>query len=296
VSIIVLAPIPIQETNTVEPKVIFMKTGVTRMKDQQFKNETVVITGSSSGIGKGVAKRFVQEGANVFLVDINEEKLAETKKELDEMVTPNQEVAILSGDLRQSSTREKVVERAIKAFGKIDVLVNSAGIYPSTPLLDVTETEWDSVLDLNLKAVFFLNQTVVKTMIEKKVKGRIVNISSTASEVARPGVAHYCSSKAGLKMLTQVMALELAPHNIRVNALGPGLVETETLLNTLTTETATKEHEEKLSYSPMRRAALVDEIADGVFYFASAQSSYVTGQTLLVDGGYSAGRVFRSLQ
>jgi NAD(P)-dependent dehydrogenase (short-subunit alcohol dehydrogenase family) len=144
--------------------------------------------------------------------------------------------------------------------------------------------------------VFFLNQAIARTMIEKKISGSLINITSTASEVARPGVVHYCSSKAGVKMMTQVLALELAPYNIRVNAVGPGLVETETLMNTLTTEKAVKEHEEKLSYSPLQRAAGVEEIADGVLYFASSKSSYVTGQTLLIDGGYSAGRIFKSLQ
>lgn len=97
-------------------------------------------------------------------------------------------------------------------------------------------------------------------------------------------------------MMTQVLALELAPFGIRINALGPGLVETETLMKTLTTDKAIKEHEEKVSFSPMQRAALVEEIADGVMFFASSQSTYVTGQTLLVDGGYSAGRVFKSLK
>ncbi|WP_201716379.1 SDR family NAD(P)-dependent oxidoreductase [Rossellomorea arthrocnemi] len=266
------------------------------MEKPLFKNETAIITGAGSGIGRGIAQRFAKEGANLCLVDIQEEKLQQLKRELESMTQPEQRVVVRSGNLCEGSFRESLVEEAVEIFGDIHVIVHSAGIYPSTPFLEITEQEWDSVLDLNLKAVFFLNQLVAKMMIVQGVKGRIVNISSTASEVARPGVAHYCSSKAGLKMLTQVLALELAPHGIRVNALGPGLVETDTLLNTLKTEKAKREHEEKISFSPLNRAALVEEIADGVVYFASSHSSYVTGQTLLVDGGYAAGRIFTSLQ
>jgi NAD(P)-dependent dehydrogenase (short-subunit alcohol dehydrogenase family) len=266
------------------------------MSERSFYNKAVLITGSGAGIGKGIAKKFVQEGADVFLVDINEGSLAETMKELQTIAGPNQKIIILSGDLCISSFRKEAVEQSVESLGKIDVLVNSAGIYPSKPALEITEKDWDSVVDLNMKAVFFLNQAVAQTMIEKKTNGSLINITSTASEVARPGVVHYCASKAGVKMMTQVLALELAQYNIRVNAVGPGLVETETLMNTLTTEKAVKEHEEKLSYSPLQRAAGVEEIADGVLYFAGSKSSYVTGQSLLIDGGYSAGRIFKSLK
>ncbi|SLL33501.1 dehydrogenase [Mycobacteroides abscessus subsp. abscessus] len=266
------------------------------MKEKQFTKEAVIITGSGSGIGQGIAKRFVELGASVLLVDIQEDNLLHTKKQLEQIADDDQKIEIVVGDLCEAAIRESVVHRAQKELGKIDILVNSAGIYPSTPFLEITEQEWDLVLDLNLKAAFFLNQLVAKSMIENKIKGRIVNITSTASEVARPGVAHYCASKAGVKMMTQVLALELAPFGVRINALGPGLVETETLMKTLTTDKAIKEHAEKVSFSPMQRAALVEEIADGVMFFASSQSTYVTGQTLLVDGGYSAGRVFKSLK
>jgi NAD(P)-dependent dehydrogenase (short-subunit alcohol dehydrogenase family) len=266
------------------------------MSGGSFNNKAVLITGSGAGIGKGIAKKFIEEGADVFLVDINEDKLIEAKKELHSIAEGNQKIVILSGDLCCSSFRKELVELALESLGKIDVLVNSAGIYPSKPALEITEEDWDAVLDLNMKAVFFLNQAVARTMIEKKISGSLINITSTASEVARPGVVHYCSSKAGVKMMTQVLALELAPYNIRVNAVGPGLVETETLMNTLTSVKAVKEHEEKLSYSPLQRTAGVEEIADGVLYFASSKSSYVTGQTLLIDGGYSAGRIFKSFQ
>jgi NAD(P)-dependent dehydrogenase (short-subunit alcohol dehydrogenase family) len=258
-----------------------------------LEGKTAIITGAASGIGKGIAKGFVQSGSSVLLVDINADKLADTQEEL---AAENTEVKVctMTADLREFSNFQVIVDHAVGEMGSVDILVNCAGIYPSTPALLITEEEWDQLIDLNLKGYFFLCQTVAKQMIKQGDGGSIVNITSSASEVARPGVAHYCASKAGVKMLTQVLSLEWAEYGIRINALGPGLVETETLLKTLVTDEAKAEHKEKISYCPMNRIALLEEIADGVIFFASGQSSYVTGQTLLVDGGYSAGRSFQT--
>lgn len=260
------------------------------MTKNTLQGKRAIITGAAAGIGKGIAKAFLEAGASVFLVDVSQERLEVTAQELK----PLGHIRTYSADLREPGVAAKIFQAALESYDQVDVLVNCAGIYPSTPALEISEKEWGEVFDLNVKGVFFLSQAVAKTMVQKKIPGRIINITSTASEVARPGVAHYCSSKAAAKMLTQVLALEWAPYGIRVNAVGPGLVETETLLTTLNSEEAQKEHKEKLSYCPLRRAALVEEIAEGVLFFATGQSSYVTGQTLLIDGGYSAGRVFQS--
>jgi len=260
------------------------------MTKYSLQRQSAIITGAASGIGKGIAKAFLEAGASVFLVDVAQEKLAETAKELEHLG----QVHILSADLRKRGIAAKIMNGALEAYDQVNVLVNCAGIYPSTPALEITEEEWEQVFDLNVKGGFFLAQAAAGSMVRKGIAGRIINITSTASEVARPGVVHYCASKAAAKMLTQVLALEWAPYGIRVNALGPGLVETETVLKTLMSEESQKEHREKLSYCPLQRAALVEEIANGVLFFATEQSSYVTGQTLLVDGGYSAGRVFQS--
>jgi NAD(P)-dependent dehydrogenase (short-subunit alcohol dehydrogenase family) len=263
--------------------------------NQLLNGDVAIVTGSADGIGKGIAKKLLETGASVLLVDINGQKLQETYKTFVQEFGEGK-VRTFQADLRESNVKKKIVALCTDGFSKIDILINCAGIYPSTPTLNISDDEWDLVFDLNVKGAFFLTQAVIQQMLKQGAGGRIVNVTSTASEVARPGVAHYCASKAALKMQTQVLALEFAPYGIRVNALGPGLVETETLLQTLTTEKAIKEHKEKLSYSPMRRAALVEEIADGVLYLVSIQSSYVTGQTILVDGGYSAGRVYKSMQ
>ena len=260
---------------------------------KRLDGEIAIVTGAATGIGKGIAKLFLQEGASVLLVDIAKDQLEATRFELTSLID-TAKVHIFDVDLRKTGVTKEIVERAVSEFGQIDILVNCAGIYPSTTALKITEEEWDSVYDLNVKSTFFLSQEIANHMIQKGVNGRIINISSTASEVARPGVAHYCSSKAAVKMMTQVLALEWAKYGIRINALGPGLVETENLLESLVTETAKSEHQEKITNIPLQRSALIEEIAEGVLYFASNQSNYVTGQTLLVDGGYSAGRVLKT--
>lgn len=257
-------------------------------------NRVTMITGAASGIGKGIAEKFAAEGSDLILIDLQACKLEEVKTDL--MSTyPGLNILSLAGDITSDSFVQEILEESSKSFSGIHVLVNSAGIFPSTPFHQITRDEWNKVFNVNVSSVFFLTQQVSKWMIESGSEdANIVNITSAASEVARPGVSHYCSSKAAVKMLTQVLALELAPHQIRVNAVGPGLVETETLLKTLTTEKAKTEHLEKVSYSPLNRTAKVEEIAESVYFIASPQASFVTGQNLLVDGGYSAGRVFKS--
>ncbi|TWT25353.1 SDR family NAD(P)-dependent oxidoreductase [Planomicrobium sp. CPCC 101110] len=255
---------------------------------------TVIVTGAASGIGKGIAEKFAEEGSKLLLVDIKEQLLNETKQHLA-AAYPDAEIKTAAGDLTSADFVEQIIAECKAAFESVNVLVNCAGIFPSTPFLQISREEWSRVIGLNLSATFFLTQAIARLMVETKPENaNIINISSTASEVARPGVAHYCSSKAGVKMLTQVLALELAPHSIRVNAVGPGLVETEALLGTLNNEKAIAEHNEKVSFAPLNRTAELSEIAAAVYFIASKEASYITGQNLLVDGGYSAGRVFKS--
>lgn len=264
--------------------------------NKEICGKVAIITGSAAGIGKGIAQHLLDLGHKLILVDLNEKLLLQTANELKQKSRSSSSVQSIVGDLTDAKFCKSIVPFAKEQFGTVDVLVNCAGIFPSKPALKIEESDWDAVYNLNLKSLFFLTQEVVNFMITNKVKdGSIVNITSTASEVARPGVSHYCSSKAAVKMLTQVLALEFAPHGIRINAVGPGLVETETLLNTLSNEEAIKEHEEKLSYSPLKRSAKVEEIASAVAFLLGEQATYITGQNLLVDGGYSAGRVYKSI-
>lgn len=259
-----------------------------------MSKSVAMVTGAASGIGKGIALKFADEGSDLILVDLQEEKLQIFADELHQ-TNPELTVVTVAGDLTKEAFIEEIVSRGKQSFDTVNVLVNCAGVFPSTPFLEISRQEWNKVYDLNVSSLFFLTQKVSQWMIDANAKdANIINITSAASEVARPGVTHYCSSKAAVKMLTQVLSLELAAYGIRVNAVGPGLVETETLLNTLTNDKAIAEHNEKISFAPLNRTAQISEIADAVYYISSPQASYITGQNLLVDGGYSAGRVFKT--
>jgi NAD(P)-dependent dehydrogenase (short-subunit alcohol dehydrogenase family) len=159
--------------------------------------------------------------------------------------------------------------------------------------LDLEIDEWDRVLGLNLRAPFLLSQAFARHVARAGSPGNAVNIASSAGVVARPGIAHYCASKAGLMMLTKVLAIEWAEHDVRVNAVAPGLVETPGVGELLRSEEGRREHRKKLTRIPMSRIGEPREIAEAVLYLASDASSYITGHTLFVDGGYSAGHTFR---
>jgi NAD(P)-dependent dehydrogenase (short-subunit alcohol dehydrogenase family) len=261
--------------------------------DIRFDNKTVVVTGAAAGVGKGIVKGFLESGAKVLLVDYNEQLLNSTYSGL--AVSYKDNIAMFAADLRQAaSVSANIVAYAEEKLGPIRILVNNAGIYPSKFALEITENDWDALYDLNVKGYFFMAQAVAKRMVDQGMKGSIINISSTASILARPGVAHYCSSKAAIKMMTQVLALEWAQYRIRVNAVAPGLIETEALLTSLDSDVAQKEHAEKISMCPLNRVGLPSEIADSVLFLASDNAAYITGQNLFADGGYTAGRVFKS--
>jgi len=189
-----------------------------------FQDKVVVVTGASLGIGKALTLMLLEKGAKVVASSRSEKKLealrAAVARWQDALFTTTCDVS------RQDDV-EAMVAAGVKHFGKIDGLVNNAGLYPTTPLLDLSEKEWDQVLDTNLKGPFMCSQAVAREMIARGVKGHIVNISSTASLTARPGTVHYASSKGGLNMLTKVLAVELAPHGIRVNCVVPGIIMTE---------------------------------------------------------------------
>lgn len=262
--------------------------------DISFSEKTVIITGAAAGIGKGIAESFLDAGANVFIADFNPQLLKAALEELNERFPKR--VAGMEADLRKAAVIGKeIVAGAVKAFGAVDILVNNAGIYPSKFSVDLTEEEWDMVFDLNVKGYFFMAQAAARYWIDNARKGSIVNISSTASITARPGAIPYCSSKAAVKMMTHGLALEWIRKGIRVNAVGPGLIETEALLASLNTETAKAEHKEKITMIPIDRTGLPREIAAAVMFMASDKAEYMVGQNLLVDGGYTAGRVYKSM-
>lgn len=247
-----------------------------------------VVTGAASGIGQELVLAMSEAGANILAVDRDRPKLDETCS-----LVGSPSLAPLVLDLLEEGTEKRVVEVAVDVFGGIDVLVNCAGVFPSSPALELSSREWDLVLDLNLRVPFLLSQAIARSMVGAGRAGNIVNMASAAGAIARPGVAHYCASKAALIMLTKVLAIEWAEHDIRVNAVAPGLVETPGVEDLLATEDGRREHEQKLAKIPLARTGRPREVAETVIFLASDAASFVTGHTLFVDGGYSAGRTFR---
>jgi NAD(P)-dependent dehydrogenase (short-subunit alcohol dehydrogenase family) len=242
----------------------------------------VLVTGAASGIGLAITRKLIATGSTVLMSDRDAAGLERARTELD--ASP-QATLLLPGDLTDDQVIGEVAEKA----GPLTGLVNCAGIYPVTPLPDLSGSEWDRVIDLNLRAPFLLSQAVAKRMIAGQRRGAIVNISSTASILARPGIAHYGTSKAGLNQLTRVLAVELAPHGIRVNAILPGVIATDTVAATLSTPAARAEMEVKQARIPMGRLGQPAEIAEFAAFLLSDAASYATGGLYVVDGGFSLG-------
>lgn len=263
--------------------------------DISFRNRVVIVTGATAGIGKVIAQMFLENGAKVFLIGRNEVHLDGAIKELsthftgcvDGMVADLHEAAVYS---------EKIIDNTVKAFGGVDILVNNAGVYPSKYSLDISEKDWDNVFDLNIKGYFFMAQAAAKYWVANNRQGNIVNISSGAAANARPGAVSYTTSKAAVVMLTKGLALEWIRKGIHVNAVGPGLIETEALLASLNTDEARAEHKEKITMIPIGHTGTSVDIAEAVLFLASDKAKFIVGQNLFVDGGYTCGRVFKSKQ
>jgi len=255
------------------------------MNEPKLAGKVAIVTGAASGIGRSIAQSMVRAGARVVGVDRNSEGVREACSGLDG------EVLALGIDLTEDDAPSRIVEASVEGFGSVDVLVNCAGIFPSTPALEISRNEWDRVFGINLRAPFLCSQEMVRWVVSNGREGSIVNVASSAGVVARPGVAHYCASKAALIMLTNALAVEWAERGIRVNAVAPGLVETPGVAELTSTEQGREEHHRKIARIPLARPGEPQEIAEAVLYLTSA--SYATGETLFVDGGYSAGRTLR---
>ena len=244
--------------------------------------QSVLVTGAGSGIGAAIAAAIVEADGQVVGLDRDPDGLSVMQARYPEAFRT------VIADLTDAKAVGRGVERAWRAFGQLDGLVNCAGIYPVTPFLDLAVEEWDAVLSVNLRAPFLLTQATARRMIEAKVKGRVVNISSTASVLSRPGVAHYGASKAAISQLTRNLAIELAPHGIRVNAVAPGLIATERVMSHAHGPGAA-EHATKLARIPLGREGRPEELCGLALYLLSEESSYCTGSVFFIDGGVTLG-------
>ncbi len=240
-------------------------------------SKTAIVTGAGRGIGQGIAKALAEAGYRVVVSDINQSEAEQTAAELK---AAGAEATAAKCDVSNRVEVEQLFATAVKEFGGVDVLVNNAGIYPFKPFIQMSEADWDKVININLKSVFLCSQEAAKILPDG---GRIVNISSVASLVGFAGLTHYCASKGGVNAFIRALALELAPRKITVNAVAPG---------SITTPGASQPDNEDLvkqtlAQIPLARMGEPADIANAVVFLASEKSSYITGQVLVVDGGWT---------
>lgn len=241
------------------------------------EKKVALITGGARGIGREIAKKFAKEGCNLVLNYVSDNTDVEKiKSEFNEYGI---DVLVLKADVSVFLDCENLVKEAIEKFGKIDILVNNAGITKDTLIAMMKEDAFDKVIDVNLKGTFNVTKNVVPYMMKKR-NGNIINISSVVGVVGNAGQSNYAASKAGIIGFTKSLAKELAPRNIRVNAVAPGFIDTD-----MTSVLSDKVKENINLQIPLKRMGKAEEVANVVSFLANDESSYITGQVINVDGG-----------
>ncbi|MBZ2206645.1 SDR family NAD(P)-dependent oxidoreductase [Massilia soli] len=241
----------------------------------RLANKVAIITGATQGIGLACAERLLKEGARVMMVDVKPEG-ADAAARLGEAAR------FFAADVSQKADVDAMLALTLKEFGQVDILINNAGITHAADFLDLAEEDFDRVLRINLKSMFLCGQAVAREMV-KRQSGCIINMSSVNSELAIPNQVPYVVSKGGVNQLTKVMALNLAQHGIRVNGIGPGTILTE--LAKKAVMASPEARRTILSRTPMGRCGEPEEVASIAAFLASDDASYMTGQTMYVDGG-----------
>ena len=245
----------------------------------RFINKVVIVTGAARGIGKAIAIGFGKEGAKVTIADILDEKGLDTALEINN----SGGIALFKKtDVSNKKEVQSLIDNTNKTFGPIDILINVAGICPFKDFLDIPENMWDHVMEVNLKGVFLCSQAAAKNMIDNHIKGRIVSIGSISSIVGGSEQAHYCSTKAGINLLTASMAIALGPHGITCNVVMPGPIETDINKEDLANE---EKRQYFINRTPLRRIGEPEDIVGPVMFFASDSARWCTGSTLVADVG-----------
>lgn len=254
----------------------------TSSKFCDLKGKVAIVTGAAKGMGKAHSLKLSGAGAKVVLSDID---IAGCQLVADEIKKLRGESLVVKCDTSKKAEIDNLVAETIKKFGKIDILVNNAGIYPFEPFLQMPEVNFQRVIDINLKGYFLMAQACANEMVKQK-SGSIINITSVAATMGFAGLAHYCASKGGVTAMSKAMALELAPLGIRINNIAPGAIDTPGASNAQMTD---EQKAAMLAPIPMKREGNSEEIANAVLFLASDESSYMTGSTMVVDGGWVAG-------
>ena len=250
------------------------------MATGRLAGKTAIVTGSASGIGQGIALRFASEGANVVIDDRSQSEAGEKTRARAEAL--GVKAILVVADVSKIADTETLVEQAWSQLGGCDLLVNNAGVEKHAGFLDVTEAEYDTVLDINLKGVFFLTQAFTRRLRDAGKPGCVINISSVHEDMVFPNFSTYCASKGGVRMLMRDLAVELGSLGIRVNNIAPGAVATP--INKSLLDDGSK-LQALLRNIPLGRMGSVEDVAGLAVFLASDEASYVTGSTFVVDGG-----------
>jgi len=249
-----------------------------------FTDKRVLVTGSSRGIGFDIAKMFLDAGARVAIHGSTEQSAGTAMERLGDY----EHKVAAPGDIGTVAGCELAVEKAIEAFGGLDILVNNAGVGAGRPIADCDEAMWDAHCDVNLKGLFFCCRAAIPEL--KKSNGNIVNIASDAGLMGVPGISVYCGTKGGVINMSRAMALEIAP-DVRVNCICPGYVDTDMIRVSVKKRADPDAAWQKMvDYAPLKRIASTEEIAHGVLYLASSEARFITGTSLAIDGGSTAGK------
>lgn len=242
-----------------------------------MKDKIAIVTGAKQGIGYGIALALSKEGCKVVVSDLDQVSCDKVAGEISDTG------AICIGVACDVSKKEQVDElfaKTVAEFGGVDILVNNAGVFPFKPFMDLTENDWDHVMDVNLKSMFMCSQAAAKVM---KEGGKIVDVSSIASLVGFEGLAHYCASKGGVNAMVRAMAIELASKKINVNIVAPGAIETPGATGAMSDDMKAG----TISAIPLKRMGKPEDIANAVVFLASDKADYITGQVIVVDGGWT---------
>ncbi len=246
----------------------------------RLEGKVAIVTGAGGGIGKGIVLRLAEEGANVVLVDLDQDGAQDVAQKVESM---GRRSLVLGTDVSNSASVGAMVATTLEWGGHIDILVNNAGVELIRPLFEISEADWDKTIDVNLKGAWLCSQAVAKVMADAENRGRIINVASIMAEMPAPGEPHYAASKGGILMLTKAMALDLAPYDINVNAIGPGVIKNGLSSKGCLTDPATAE---KIRAGiPLQRFGSPRDIGNAAVFLSSEEANYVTGVIIYVDGG-----------
>ena len=247
---------------------------------RKFEGKTVLITGAGRGIGRAIAVKFGEEGANVIVNDLKEDDNA--KETIKQVIAVDAKAVFIAADISKVDQVQALVSSAVLAFGQLNILVNNAGVEIRAPFWAITEQQYDIVMDVNLKGMFFLTQAFVKYLMQIKLPGVIVNNSSVHEELPFPNFTVYCASKGGMQMVMRNLAVELGPLNIRINNVAPGAIKTPINADLLNKPELIVALQNNIS---LHRLGEPEDVANVIAFLASDEAKYVTGSTYYVDGG-----------